>query len=239
MAFKRSRIAKGKQVTKRRRVKGSYSQRSNVRTGGYLGIENKFIDYTVSGSTIADTNTGAEQDPATANSISAIAQGDGESNRDGRKALINSVLIRGSVLLQGLGSVSTVQEPVVVRVALVLDQQTNGAQLDSEDVFLPATNVEHAFRNLQFTRRFRVLRDKTFVLNPQAAAGTGSVNDTSPVITAFNWFIGNLKIPVTFTDTTAVVANIMDNSLHVIAFTSSISAGLVLLNYQSRVRFTG
>lgn len=239
MAFKRSRIVKGKRTVKRPRLSGSFkaprrASTSNLRTGGFLGIEKKFIDYTFPDTVLPATLAGAEADPATALSISVCAQGDGESNRDGRKNIITDIGIKGHVKLPG---VAAVQLPNICRVVMVLDTQSNGSQLNAEDVYLNASNIEHAFRNLQFTKRFKVLKDQTFILNAMAGSGDGTNNDTGGVIQAFNWYITGLKIPVQYTSTTAIIGNVVDNSIHILAWRSTGAA--VTLAYESRVRFLG
>lgn len=211
----------------------------NARTGGFLGIETKFIDYTFSAGVVA-TLTGAEMDPpgagaqTTPGSISAIAQGDGESNRDGRKCTLTSLHIKGDLRI-GPAAGATLQSASIVRVAVVWDTQTNAKQLNAEDVFLAATHIEHSFRNLQFSKRFKILKDATFVLNTLAGAGDGAANDSADVIKNFKWNF-KLNIPVIHKSTTAVVASITDNSLHVIAFSNNTAA---TLSYESRIRFVG
>ncbi len=206
---------------------------NGARTGGFLGIETKFIDYTYASAFVA-TMTGAEADPTTADSLSAIAQGDGESNRDGRKCTLISLHMRGHVQLDPVTG-SSASSPKIMRVIVVWDTQTNGTQLNSEDVILAATHVEHGFRNLQFSKRFRILKDATFTLNPLAGAGDGTADDFAAVNRSFKWNF-KLGIPVIHKGTTAVVANITDNSLHVIAFASDINCAL---RYESRIRFVG
>lgn len=232
-------------ATKRRRtgtktnpivIKAARPARRNARTGGFMGLETKFIDYSYSGA-ISTTITGAEADPATVDTLSAIAQGDGESNRDGRKCVLTSLHIRGDVQFDSINAAASGSTPApdVCRVAVVWDTQSNGAQLNAEDVFLPATHVEHAFRNLQYTKRFKVLYDECFEMVPSAMGGNGT---TASLVGDRKVFKINkaLKVPVLHDGTTASMANITDNSLHVIAFGSSTG---MTLTYESRVRFQG
>lgn len=208
---------------------------AGIRTGGFLGIETKFIDYTLAKTAFSATVAGGELDPTSSvDCISAIAQGDGESNRDGRKCTLISLHIRGNVNISA-SSGSTAQAPSIMRVIVVWDTQTNGAQLNAEDVMLPAAHVEHSFRNLQFSKRFRILKDQTFTVVPVAGAGDGAVNDFSEVERSFKWNF-KFKIPVIHNGTSAVVATITDNSIHIIGFANNVSCNL---SYQTRVRFVG
>lgn len=213
--------------------------RLNRRVGGYLGIESKFVDQTFSASVVL-TQAGAEMDPpgagaqTTPGCISGVAQGDGESNRDGRKCVLTSVHVKGNVTIDA-SSGSSLNNGAVVRVLLVQDKQTNGVQLNSEDVLLSATHVEYAYRNLQHARRFNVLWDRTFDLNKTAGAGDGTADDSPAWQRSFT-INKKFKIPVLHDGTTANITSITDNSLHVLAFAST---GATTLNYESRVRFQG
>ncbi len=209
----------------------------NKRTGGFLGIESKFIDSTYTDA-IVTSIAGAEADPPGAGaqtspgSISGIAQGDGESNRDGRKCTLTSVHVRGSVTRD---SASAMTNAAVIRVVLVQDTQTNGVQLSAENVFVDSGNVEHQWRNLQFSKRFKVLKDQTFIVQPPAAGGNGTSNDAGAGIRTFKWNIP-VNIPVIHNGTTVAITNVTDNSLHMLAWSSDT---LTTLKYQSRVRFVG
>ncbi len=211
----------------------SYHRRvQNARTGGFLGIESKFIDSTFDNGIVA-TVTSAEADPA-GGSLAAIAQGDGESNRDGRKCTLTSLHMKGQVQLNSTSGASS-QQPGVARVIVVWDTQTNGAALSSENVMTDPTHKEFAFRNLQFFKRFKILKDQTFTINPAAGAGDGGVNDFGAIMQNFNWNF-RFRIPVIHNGTTAAITTITDNSLHVIAFASST---LMTLRYEARTRFVG
>lgn len=215
--------------------------RGNARTGGFQGMELKFVDYESASNAVVATAEGAEVDPATADSISAIAQGDGESQRDGRRCVLKHVQLQGQVQLDATNDAATAPNGGVVRVALVWDKQTNGAQLNSEDVYNATTSAAvdaYGFRNLQYSQRFQVLGVQYIDLNPMSASGTAASNDSGQ-ITKFFSIRKRINIPVQFTGTTAVVASIADNSLHVIATKSDNSSTGMTLRYVSRVRFVG
>jgi len=199
----------------------------NMRTGGFLGIENKFVDLNFSGD-LGVSVTGSECDPATVLALNAIAQGDGESERDGRVCRLRSVHVKGLLTKDS----SSTAPSTFVRLLLVLDTQTNGAQLNAEDVIVSASSTI-TFRNLQYAKRFRVLRDQLYTLNSQSGVATafGGANKT------FEWNVPLNNLVCTHSGTTASVANIQDNSLHVIAIGSN--AADVALAYRSRVRFVG
>ena len=179
----------------------------NMRTGGFLGIETKFYDTSLSASNIsAPTDaTAGEQDPSTILCLSAPAAGDGESNRDGRQICMKYLSVKG-VIKRGEISGATNYLPATFFIAIVLDTQTNGAQLNSEDVFTnPAATNDTAcsvFRNLQYIKRFQVLKQKTIHLKNMSAVhnGTNVLTCIQEVL-----FKINVKLPniiVNFTNTT-------------------------------------
>ena len=81
------------------------------------GVENKFLD-TSRASTAFTANTWTNIS-GTSGILNNVLQGDGESNRDGRKYIINSVLVRCPVDQQSTSG--------WVRFLVVVDTQANGA----------------------------------------------------------------------------------------------------------------
>ncbi len=235
---RRRRPPMGIRAARRRRGRTTRLASFNPRTGGFLGIESKFFD--VESSADAFALAWATMEPATTN-LSAIAQGDGESNRDGRKYEITSIHVKGQIAFDPLESQVSPPDDLIARVCLVLDNQTNGAQLTATDVMDGGLGSDWlAFRNLQFTKRFRVLRDLTFDI-PVARTGMneGAINlfANGSAKQTFNWNVRfNPPLQVTMSGTTADIANVTDKSLHMIGVGSSTSGNLT---YQSRVRFRG
>lgn len=216
------------------------ASRPNARTGGFLGVENKFLDSSIALTVMSSTWAGGELDPA-GGSLAAIAQGDGESNRDGRKVTLTSIHVRGHLELQ-MASAASAGQAEVGTVYLVQDMQTNAAQLNAENVISDFTSavggyesLPHAFQNLQYSKRFRILRKFTTAMNPVAGAGNGTSNDFSGGKYPFEWNV-KVNIPVIHSGTTAAIGSITDNSIHVIGCGSSPNCKVA---YVSRVRFVG
>jgi len=252
--FKYVRLSAGAPASKKRRTvrkQAGHPAFALARTGGFLGKELKFIDYEVSSQAIVATVAGSEVDPGSSvNCLNATAQGDGQTNRDGRRQFTHSIMIKGFISFThayDTGSTADFFPDGFVKLALVLDKQTNGAQLNAEDVFVDptATTLDAVLvRNLQYTSRFSVLKIIT-VRVPQfggGAAGNGTTTNSQSekISVPFSCYY-NFKTPLvtTYTNTTAVVANIADHSLHLLAIRSSIGsdAGRDLF-YYSRCRFT-
>ncbi len=212
----------------------------NARIGGFVDLENKFIDYETDNDAFA--TTWATMEDGTAKCLNATLVGDDESNRDGRIFHVNSLHIRGNVSYSLEESSAAPASDVICRICLVWDTQTNGAQLTASEVMDGGQTRDWlAFRNLQWSKRFRILFDKTFRI-PVASAVTneGAVNlfANGSLWTQPFSYNHRFKKPVKVIckGTTAVVASIIDNTFHVIGVATSVNASL---HYQSRCRFSG
>lgn len=195
-----------------------------------LGSELKFKDYAFDPvGAISTTIVGSESDPSNG-SISAIGQGTGVSLRDGRTCTLRHLDIRGSVDKVISGSPENAN---IIRVIVLLDKQTDGAQFKGEDVMTSITFVENAHRNLLFEKRFEILKDTTFLLEPKVGAVDGGSTTTWGIAKTFHWKF-DLDIPVEFKSNLTNVSAITNNSLHVMAFSEDNG---YFLKYESRVRF--
>lgn len=226
--------------------RGGYARRYGVlnqRTAGYLGMELKFVDYGYSAVLAAPADaTGGEADPGTALALNSIAQGDGENQRDGRRATIKSAYVTGIVSFGASQDQPDPDSAPTVFIALVMDSQTNAAQLNSEDVFTnpgaSALTAASPLRDLQYSQRFKVLDsvciDNWFKYGQTDGVSTASYNGPSRAF-KLSW-TGDMI--TNFVGTTAVVGSIADYSLHVVAYCTT-TENAPTLSYNSRVRFMG
>lgn len=208
--------------------------RRNLRTQGWMGLEKKFVDYTVTNT--AFTNAWAERNPAQ-DSLCGIAQGDGESNRDGRVAYISSIHIRGWISLTTAEGAGAPQGDGVARLAVVWDTQTNEAEVVGTNVFDAGASNDHlSHRNLNYTQRFRVLMDKSYIIRPETVQNAANDFSTGQVIRAFS-FNHKFKTPVKVVhdDINAAIADITDNSFHLVGIGNTELA----YEYEVRTRFYG
>lgn len=241
---------------------------NNARIGGYLGIEKKYIDYEYNAA-ISNAVAGSEADPATALALNSIAQGDGPTDRDGRQVTLKSVHLRGMIRTNAdivdPDTATGAANGFVVKLVLLLDTQTNGAQFNAEDVFVEPSNgtlASFTFRELQHQKRFRVLKDLMLTVPAATAtriAGQSENNspttpnnfDTSAVLVPARMVpfemnhefkgVGKNELKTIYTGNTATVASISDNSLHLMAVKVDEASGAsaYILSYVSRVRFVG
>ncbi len=214
----------------------------NYRTGGFIGIEKKFYDTSLVGGVLAIATTGAEHNPSATLNFCTMAQGDGEENRDGRRATVKSVFVNGTVSIAKQTNQTSVDDWPTIFIALVWDKQTNGAPLNSEDVYGnksgDSTLSASMLRNLQFSSRFRILASAQFRMIPSADAVFDGTNFEIPGFTRpfkLSWS-GNM--PVEYKGTTADVANITNNSIQLVAYCTN-NGTAPLINYNARTRFVG
>jgi len=219
---------------------------ANAVTMGFMGIEKKFLDTAKALTTVAasTTLTGGEYDPSTGctGCLSCPAQGDTEQSRDGKRIVIDSLILKGYVELPSIDVLADPAAASKVFVAVILDTQTNGAQLDSEAVFKSLGNAVglnvQPVKNLLYGNRFRILKSQLYDLTPTGQTGTTATYGHNGVRRDFDWYIpfkGGLPVNMN-AGTTADVANVIDNSIHVVAFATEATMGIA---YNARIRFQG
>lgn len=215
---------------------GRYRRTSYVPV--YDKPELKFIDSEIEDSVLKLAWTAHV--PATVLCLNAVAQGDGQSNRDGRVYYIHSVMMKVEILSvldqEGLAP----QNDLICRVCLVHDTQTNQAAITPALVMDETGTTKYlAFRNLSYTKRFKVLKDKTIVLR-RMYVNDGSINlfSSAPQIQRFEWY-HTFKTPlkVICNGTSGQIAVVTDNSLQIIASANTNTE--LTISYQARCRFSG
>lgn len=227
--------------------------RLNKRIGGFAGLELLFLDNAVNYTQVANTAALAtgEYDPATVLCLNAMIAGTGPSTRLGRTIHMKSITIAFQFDLAKITQSADVEGDVTVYVALVLDKQTNAAQLSSEDVFtnpgIGFSTAVQPFPNMENTDRFRVLKRRNFKMARAGVGMMGNVPSTDAdeysygrVTKDFTWHVNLRNMKVLYDDTTGgTIANIRDKSLHVVCFCDVSGSGLApKISYTSRLRYT-
>lgn len=229
---------------------GRYRLRAykNVRSGGFLGIELKFLDLAWNAVAINSSTDGSagEVQPSTGctNCLSVPAQGDGENERDGRKYTVKSIWVSGAIITATQSDQADVLQMRGWYAALVLDTQANGATIVSENVFVnPSTSalsvLPKPMRNLQYSKRYKILANQ--YIPPGGAycgtdgASTVSVNMQQSPCLNLSWH-GNLVCETK--GTAANVTNATDNAIHLIMYAGS-STPASTLYAKARLRFMG
>lgn len=241
--MKRKSTSPAGRVTKRRR-RGERPRQRYTFLAPRLGVERKYFDQTLGASTITAPidASGGEHFPSASLTLNSVAQGDGETNRDGRRINLDSIYLNGTVFIPAASLLATQEQYPSVFVALVLDRQCNGAQFNSEDVFKNTSGsarlAANPLRNLQYSTRFKILASTVIDTKPTQKVGDTSNQERDGFQHTFKLYANLGGIITTFTGATADVANIVDNNIGVVAYCTSTDIG-PLLYYQSRLRFRG
>ncbi len=178
-------------------------------------IEYKFIDTDVNEATLATTGH-----------VSlgfTIAQGDGQSQREGRKVRIKSIAWRGRINL--VTSSVLAEGTDIVRLMAIHDKQANKA-LPSIVDFLELSGIE-SFKNLENSGRFRTIWDKTFEINCNGIGGDGTTVDTAPAEIFFEYY-KDIDIEIIYDDvaSTGVVGTINSHNIVIMVLSEFANAGI-------------
>jgi len=218
---------------------------ANLATRGFLGVERKFYDTALVTSAIAAPTdaSGGELDPSATSMISTPDVGDGPSQRDGRQISCLFCTVDGVINIPIGEDVVNPLIATTVFIAVVLDTQTNAAQMNSEDCFkntgANAILAASPMKNLLFGKRFRILKQRIFHFDPSVSAEADNSFAWNGMQRTFRWFIPLKGMRINFNaGTTASVANVIDNSIHVVGYCTN-SASTVTLSYNARLRFMG
>lgn len=234
----------------KKRARTGYSTVPRTR-GVYAKGEMKYFSSAREATNILGGNdwAGANVDPnaipvANINTIFAPTQGSGINQRIGKACKIYKIKIRGHVNCAPEVNQTTGANPADIRVLLVQDLQTNGTQaagnLVMETVAANALLNVDAFQNIDNFGRFRVLKDKSFILeDPNMTAVSATEHNTNGLTKRFKWNITFRKpIQVRFNATNGgTIADIVDNSFHMYAYASSTSGLAPYISYNCRICF--
>lgn len=163
------------------------------------------------------------------------------NGRVGRKCMMKKVRVTGHIFVPVQAGVGTADNCAKIRILLVLDSQTNSAQMTSASLLGGGTAVETTISSMQnpdFFGRFRVLKEKTFVLQNPNLTGSPTAVDCvqNSLLYPFKLsfvFKGGMKVLFNATNG-GTVADIIDNSLHIICGVQSTSLAPTI-QYYSRV----
>lgn len=215
----------------------------NRRTGGFVGLENKFLDteltptnLTTSFVALNPTGTGCTD------SLSVPAEGTGQSERNGRNYTIHKIYLHGNFAIGSVESSTSPLADIRCRVVIYIDTQTNNAEANPSNIMdQGGTDNLLAFRNLEEVSRFRVLFDKTLVMRFNNQMNEGAINlfASGLRVAPFN-FYHTFKEPIKVqcNATTANVTSCTNSQIGLLAIAST-TTNTPTITYQCRVRFRG
>jgi len=211
------------------------SNRGFVRIGGFYGRFRGRRATSVSEMKFKDTTRGYNVVPDTGvvdTNVVVIPQGDGESERVGRKCTIRSIYFKGSATLESATATNLTDD--FIRLMVIQDKQTNGAAFTVGNVLVTANFLAH--KNLENEKRFRVLSDQMINLNTTVALDTGGGDAGGERNrTWIKYLRCNIPIEYDSSAATGAIATQRSNSIAVLAITQN---SLTNLQYVCRVRYT-
>lgn len=214
------------------------------------GIETKYFDSTLAAAAVPGAPnttawTGMELNPATVLCLNAPTQGTGASNREGRFITMESLQFNGLLTIAAQADQTAADNLPVVKVWIVMDQQTNAGTatgLDSENVYNnPAATTFGGIvplRNMLYSKRYKVLREIEVEPKTLPISYDGTNMEQEGLATAFSCFINLKGIKTEFTANAGTVADISTNGLFVLAAASGTGTAPTI-TYNARLRFRG
>lgn len=205
--------------------------------------EIKYFDSEYSGVAIPAVTSswaGAEADPTTINGLCQPSRGDDVLNRDSRKIQVRTIRLRGYVRIPKQTNQTDEDNASFIRICLVQDKLTNGVQLNAEDVLSSgaASDMVLAFQSTASFGKFKVLKDIMLDMGDVNSTFDGTNIEQGGQIK--HWSITHkFKKPITVnfnSGNAGSIADIVDNSFHVIAATNSATLAPEL-TYKARVGF--
>lgn len=207
--------------------------------------ERKYFDSQVSTkqiNAVSGNFTNGMANPTTLNTLFCPTPGTGIDNRIGRKCSVLSLRIKGEIEFPALNDATaiTALSPMVFRFIICQDYQCNGTQMSSQDLITSGgTNVAwDMFQNTAGFGRFRVLKDKRFILQDPNFGDDGTTVDRNGRMILFDYTI-KFRRPVVVhfnSGTAGTVADLVDNSFNVICVCNN-ATSIPTLNYKSRVTY--
>jgi len=247
-----SKRTKGKKAAKPR---AGYTSVARTRGAAVTG-EMKYFDADNQGTLLVATTTtwpaGTVIDPLTTINLGAAAVatpltlfaptvGSGLNQRVGRQVKVHKIKIHGHINVPAQNAQSAADSAAKCRIVLVMDQQTNAAQMTGAQLFQDASaaaSTLNTFQNPNNFGRFRVLKDKMITVQNLNLAGSPTTADVIQQSARVSFkFAVNFKTPIIvhFNATNGgTVADIVDNSFHIVCAADVIAYAPSLV-YYSRV----
>lgn len=241
----------------KRRNRIGYSSTARSRGAAVTG-EMKYFDCENQAQAISATTTtwvaGTMTDPGTTINLGSAAVatplclfaptvGAALNQRIGRQCRMLKVRVNGLFTIPAQAAQAAADPSTEFRLMLVLDQQTNAAQMTGaqlmNDAGVAATTL-NSFQNPNNFGRFRVLKEKRFNASNLNLCGSPTAADVIQASWTRPWklgFIFKSGLQVHFNATNGgTVADIIDNSLHIVLAVNN-AAYAPTLSYYSRVSF--
>lgn len=207
-----------------------YQKKPQSRSTGTFFLKNKGGNKELKNfDTTLSFNVDATGEVPATGQLCLIPQGTTTTTRIGRKAVLKSIHIRGSLFYAPGASTTGVG---IAYVYVVLDKQANGAAAGVTDV-LTSTTIPSAMINLFNSDRFSIL--KRIVIPVQATAGVSAAFGAQH--TPIEWY-HKCSIPIEWNSTAGAITEITSNNVFLIAGSDGNTDDLMSVAGTCRVRFS-
>lgn len=164
-------------------------------------------------------------------------QGKGDQERIGRHLTIVKIEIRYVLKLDGDANQTIYTNGESARVVLLLDKQTRGSQFYTQDME-PENYIEAILRNKNQNERFVILDDKQFNLHVPSTATLeveGAPTSWKNGMMKYHTIVlNNIRIPVRYKTSSALIGGILDNSLHLVGISER---GLARIRWRAEISY--
>ena len=206
------------------------------RTSGYYGRysgkdpEMKFHDVDIDDAVVSAAGT-----IQNSGSVLGIAQGNGESDRVGRKIIIRKIQWHYSLELFEVTNSANRPASEIVRIILYEDTQCNGAAAAVTDI-LESDNYQ-SWRNLANSSRFKIHLDKEITINRESITENSDNTFSAPKSYRTGKFFKNCYIPIEYDNsaTDGSLATIKSKNLCVLLLSKE---GVSAFDSKMRLRYS-
>lgn len=200
------------------------------RTSGFYGryvgshAEKKFFD--------TDVNDAVVTAAMDIHQLCIIPEGNGESDRIGRKINVKSIHIKGILRMAAATGATSTSDQVICM--LIQDTQTNGTEFSA--VNLLDTDEFKSFRNLANSQRFVTLFKKVYNIGVSGAAASGAAFVFGEAMRGIN-VNKYCDIPIEYDNsaTSGVITSVRSNNLY---WVTQSSDGVCGITANARIRYT-
>ncbi len=167
-----------------------------------------------------------------AHELLIIPEGNGESDRVGRKITIKNIHVKGLIKLAAATAATDTSDQVTCM--LVQDTQTNGIQFAAN--ILLDTDAFDSFRNLANSKRFKILYKRVVTLKAGGAAPSGAAFVFSEDVKTLNVNVAT-SIPIEYDNSanTGVITSVRTNNVYWVTQSESAVTGIIAT---ARIRYT-
>ncbi len=250
--------APSRNVTKAAQMSGTVfgprKSKANRRTAGLAGLEFKYRDHMSPTFELANAGGWQYLDKSPENCLFTVPQGSGPQERVGRKQFIHSIHLRyeayrsqGNTIAR---TATSLPGDLHIRLVMFIDTQTNKAQATISDPYEALDSLSVGvttplqFRDLQYTKRFKIIFDKKITMTAAELEWNGVVGEYMTTTKQVGVFTYNktFKKPllITYDATGYAVGDLSQNSLHMMVCHDFIPGDNKKLHirFNSRVRYT-